>query len=151
MYTKRDSGSKFLVMRSGASVLWIGETLSPKFCYLKDWSLQVTILDWDTDVAHGTTGRARRINWKIDLFCLITLLVFVLPYYHCYLMLRNNGVLPKLSHSSIDCHSIIFPTQFLHSFACQCLCLHDGELKPIHSPRTIEKFLISCCGIGIDL
>jgi hypothetical protein len=29
--------------------------------------------------------------------------------------------------------------------------LHDGELKPIHSPRTIEKFLISCCGIGIDL
>ncbi len=43
MYTKRDSGSNFLVMRSGASVLWIGETLSPKFFYLKDWSLQVTI------------------------------------------------------------------------------------------------------------
>jgi hypothetical protein len=42
MYTKRDSGSKFLVM-IGASVLWIGGTLSPKFCYLKDWSLQVTI------------------------------------------------------------------------------------------------------------
>jgi hypothetical protein len=95
--------------------------------------------------------QARRINWKIDLFCLITLLVFVLPYYHCYLMLRNNGVLPKYSHSSIDCHSIIFPTQFLHSFVCQCLCFHDGELKPIHSPRTIEKFLILCCGIGIDL
>jgi hypothetical protein len=75
---------------------WGVVPLFPKLFYLKDWSLQVTIWDWDIDVVHGTTRRTCKINQKIDLFCFITLLVFVLPYYHCYLMLHNNCHNPTL-------------------------------------------------------
>ena len=39
----------------------------------------------------GGAGRARWLNWRLDVFSLLVLLLAVLPFYHCYRSLATTG------------------------------------------------------------
>jgi hypothetical protein len=55
---------------------------------------------------------ARLLAWKIDLYCVVSTLVFVLPYYHCFCLLSSNGIQPLRSLFV----SMVFLAAFLYAF-----------------------------------
>uniref|UniRef100_A0A7S0QRP8 Abscisic acid G-protein coupled receptor-like domain-containing protein n=1 Tax=Pyramimonas obovata TaxID=1411642 RepID=A0A7S0QRP8_9CHLO len=55
---------------------------------------------------------ARLLTWKIDLYLVLTTLVFVLPYYHCFCLLSSYGIQAVRALFV----SLVFLAAFLYAF-----------------------------------
>ena len=57
------------------------------------------------EVLNGSTfrHRARWLNWRLDVVAMLTLLLLVLPYYHCYRTLATQRKPPVAVPYKPDC------------------------------------------------